>query len=87
LPDGRLLVLGRSMSVVQAIDEIVRGGLLLSLIPMLLLALLGGFLLSRGALRRIAEVHGTSRQIMSGQLSKRLTVSERGLSLMRASRR
>src|SRR6266571_98351 len=28
LPDGRLLVLGRSMSVVQAIDEIVRGGLL-----------------------------------------------------------
>jgi signal transduction histidine kinase len=75
LPDGRLLVLGRSMSVVQAIDEIVRGGLLLSLIPMLLLALSGGFLLSRGALRRIAEVHGTSRQIMAGQLSKRLTVS------------
>ena len=75
LPDGRLLVLGRSMSVVQAIDEIVRRGLLLSLIPMLLLALLGGFLLSRGALRRIAEVHSTSRQIMAGQLSKRLTVS------------
>jgi signal transduction histidine kinase len=74
LPDGRLLVLGRSMSVVQGIDEIVRAGLLLSLIPMLLLALLGGFLLSRGALRRIAAVHGTSRQIMAGQLSKRLTV-------------
>ena len=74
LPDGRLLVLGRSMSVVQQIDEIVRGGLLLSLIPMLLLALLGGILLSRSALRRIAEVHGTSRQIMAGQLSKRLAV-------------
>src|SRR5882757_3991337 len=38
LPDGRLLVLGRSVSVVQEIDEIVRGGLLLSLIPMLVLA-------------------------------------------------
>jgi signal transduction histidine kinase len=75
LPDGRLLVLGRSMTVVQGIDEIVRAGLLLSLIPMLLLALGGGILLSRGALRRIAEVHGTSRQIMAGQLSKRLTVS------------
>jgi signal transduction histidine kinase len=75
LPDGRLLVLGRSMTVVQGIDEIVRAGLLLSLIPMLLLALSGGILLSRGALRRIAEVHGTSRLIMSGQLSKRLTVS------------
>ena len=75
LPDGRLLVLGRSMTVVQGIDEIVKTGLLLSLIPMLLLALGGGILLSRGALRRIAEVHGTSRQIMAGQLSKRLTVS------------
>jgi signal transduction histidine kinase len=35
---------------------------------------MGGILLSRGALRRIAEVHGTSRQIMAGQLSKRLTI-------------
>jgi signal transduction histidine kinase len=74
LPDGRLLVLGRSLTVVQGINEIVRRGLSLSLIPMLLLALMGGILLSRGALRRIAEVHGTSRQIMAGQLSKRLTI-------------
>ncbi|MDB6107268.1 MAG: two-component sensor [Gammaproteobacteria bacterium] len=74
LPDGRLLVLGRSVTVVQQIDEIVRRGLLLSLIPMLLLALMGGVLLSHAALRRIAEVHSTSRQIMAGQLSKRLPV-------------
>jgi signal transduction histidine kinase len=74
LPDGRLLVLGRSLTVVQGINEIVRRGLSLSLIPMLLLALMGGILLSRGALRRIAEVHGTSRQIMAGQLNKRLTI-------------
>jgi signal transduction histidine kinase len=74
LPDGRLLVLGRSMTVVQGIDEIVTGGLLLSLIPMILLALSGGILLSRSTLRRIAEVHGTSRQIMAGQLSKRLAI-------------
>ena len=75
LPDGRLVVLGRSVTVVRHINEIVRSGLLLSLAPMLLLALLGGIVLSRGALRRIAEVHGTSRQIMAGQLSKRLGVS------------
>jgi signal transduction histidine kinase len=37
-------------------------------------ALASGLLLSRGALGRIAEVHGTSRQIMAGQLSKRLKV-------------
>jgi signal transduction histidine kinase len=43
---------------------------------MLLLALMGGVLLSHAALRRIAEVHSTSRQIMAGQLSKRLTVRD-----------
>jgi signal transduction histidine kinase len=74
LPDGRLLVLGRGLTSVQEVDEIVRGGLLFALVPMILLALAGGLLLSRGALRRIAEVHGTSRQIMAGQLSKRLVV-------------
>jgi len=74
LPNGQLLVLGRSLAVVHEVNEIVRGGLLLSLGPMLLLALTGGILLSSGALRRIAEVHSTSRQIMAGQLSKRLTV-------------
>src|ERR1700730_3651580 len=46
----------------------------LSLIPMLLLALIGGILFSHGTLRRIAAVHSTSRQIMAGQLSKRLAV-------------
>jgi signal transduction histidine kinase len=77
LPDGRLLVLGRSVTAVQEINEIVSGGLLLALIPMILLALIGGILLSRGTLRRIAEVHGTSRQIMAGQLSKRLAIRGR----------
>jgi signal transduction histidine kinase len=74
LPDGRLLVLGRSITAVHEINEIVSGGLLLALIPLIVLALIGGIVLSRGALRRIAEVHGTSRQIMAGQLSKRLAV-------------
>jgi signal transduction histidine kinase len=74
LPDGHLLVLGRSVTAVHEINAIVSGGLLLALIPLILLALIGGVLLSRGALRRIAEVHGTSRQIMAGQLSKRLAV-------------
>lgn len=77
LPDGRLLVLGRSLTTVHEVDEIVRGGLLLALVPMLLLSIFGGIVLSRSALRRIGEVHRTSRQIMAGQLSKRLTVRGR----------
>jgi signal transduction histidine kinase len=74
LPDGRLLVLGRGLTTVHEVEEIVRGGLLLALVPMLLLSIVGGIVLSRTALRRIGEVHRTSRQIMAGQLNKRLTV-------------
>jgi signal transduction histidine kinase len=74
LPDGRLLVLGRSLTTVHEIEEIVRGGLLLALVPMLLLSILGGIVLSRSALRRIGEVHRTSRQIMAGQFNKRLII-------------
>jgi signal transduction histidine kinase len=74
LPDGRLLVLGRSLTTVREIEEIVRGGLLLALVPMLLLSIVGGIVLSRSALRRIGEVHRTSRQIMAGQLNKRLII-------------
>lgn len=77
LPDGRLLVLGRSLTTVHEVDEIVRGGLLLALVPMLLLSIVGGIVLSRSALRRIGEVHRTSRQIMAGQLNKRLAVRGR----------
>lgn len=77
LPDGRLLVLGRSLSTVHEVDEIVRGGLLLALVPVLLLSIVGGIVLSRSALRRIGEVHRTSRQIMAGQLNKRLAVRGR----------
>jgi signal transduction histidine kinase len=75
LPDGRLLVLGRSLTTIHEVDEIVRGGLLLALVPMLLLSFGGGIVLSRGALRRIGEVHRTSREIMAGQLNKRLTIA------------
>jgi signal transduction histidine kinase len=74
LPDGRLLVLGRSLTTVHEIEEIVRGGLLVALVPMLLLSIVGGIVLSRSALRRIGEVHRTSRQIMAGQLNKRLII-------------
>jgi signal transduction histidine kinase len=41
---------------------------------MLLLSIVGGIVLSRSALRRIGEVHRTSREIMAGQLNKRLII-------------
>lgn len=74
LPDGRLLVLGRGVATVHEIDEIVRTGLFLALVPTLLLSLGIGVVISRAALRRIADFHRSSRLIMAGEMSRRLEV-------------
>jgi signal transduction histidine kinase len=76
-PDGSRVVLGRSVRALEEIDEIVKRALLLALTPTILLALIGGVVLSRGALRRIATVHRASRLIMAGQLSQRLPIRGR----------
>ncbi len=72
LPGARLLVIGRGTGSVHEINQIVTRALGLALLPLLLVALATGALISRSALRRIAAVHGSSRLIMAGQLSERL---------------
>jgi signal transduction histidine kinase len=74
LPDGRLVVLGRSLTAIHEINEIVRSGLLTALVPTLILAVGVGVIISRAALRRIADVHRTSRLIMAGEMGRRLEV-------------
>jgi signal transduction histidine kinase len=74
LPDGRLLVMGRGVTAIHEINEIVNRGLLLALVPTIVLALGIGIVISRAALRRIAEVHRTSRLIMAGEMNRRLEV-------------
>jgi signal transduction histidine kinase len=74
LPDGRLVVLGRGLTAIHEINEIVRAGLLAALLPTLILALGIGVIVSRAALKRIADVHRTSRLIMAGEMSCRLEV-------------
>jgi signal transduction histidine kinase len=44
----------------------------------LLLALIGGVLLSRGFLRRIAEINRATRAIINGNLSERIRIGETG---------
>lgn len=72
MPDGQTLVLERSPADFDEIREIMTRALALALAPALLLALIGGWLLSRGAVKRIAAVHRTSRLIMAGKLGERL---------------
>lgn len=69
---GQTLVLERSPADFDEIREIVTRALALALAPALLLAVAGGWLLSRGAVNRIAAVHRASRLIMAGKLGERL---------------
>lgn len=69
---GELLVLGRSPVDFDEISDIVTRALTLAVLPAVLLALIAGWLLSRGAVSRIADVHRASRLIMAGKLGERL---------------
>ncbi len=69
---GQTLVLERSPADFDEISEIITRALTLALAPAVLLALAGGWLLSRGAVNRIAAVHRASRLIMAGKLGERL---------------
>ena len=77
IPGEGRVVLGRSVRAVDEINAIVTRALLLAIVPTIMLALLGGVVLSRGAVSRIAAVHRTSRLIMAGQMGERLPVAGR----------
>jgi signal transduction histidine kinase len=72
LPDGRLLILGRDVDAVNELTEIVTQALLLGAVPMGILAIAAGALLSIGTRRRIEAVHRAARTIMQGHLTERL---------------
>jgi signal transduction histidine kinase len=72
LKDGRILVVGRGAKELSEIEEIVTRALALAFVPMAVLALLGGALLSRATLRRVEAVERACRRIMAGHLNERL---------------
>lgn len=78
LDNGELLVLARDTSVIDELGVIVRNTLLwgasLTLIP----GVIGGFLLSRGPLRRVRLIENAVQPIMRGDLGRRLPISGRG---------
>jgi signal transduction histidine kinase len=74
LKDGRVVVYGRSARELGEIEEIITRALALAVVPMALLALFGGALLSRATLRRVDAVERACRRIMAGDLSERLPV-------------
>ncbi len=72
-PGFRLLV-GRDIRELKEIERVFRRASLYALTLTMGLSLVGGVLMARGARRRVAELNRTARQIMAGDLSRRVPV-------------
>ena len=71
-------MLGRNAHILDETQEIILSAMWIGGLVMGLLALLGGFLVSRGPTRRVDEIALTTRQIVEGRFDLRLPVSRRG---------
>ncbi|MBO0904285.1 HAMP domain-containing sensor histidine kinase [Jiella sonneratiae] len=72
------VLVGRNSHIVDETQEIILSAMLIGGVVSSVLALLGGFLVSRGPTRRVDEIALTTRQIVDGRLDLRLPVSGRG---------
>jgi len=77
LDQGEILVLARSTPTLDQISVILRQSLLWALSLTLIPGVIGGYLLSRGPLRRVREIEAAVQPIMRGHLNRRLPVSPR----------
>jgi signal transduction histidine kinase len=75
LGNGDLLVLARSMDVLQRLTRMVTRALLLGAVPAVVLALAGGVVVSLGTVRRIEAIHAAARRVMAGHLAERLPLA------------
>jgi signal transduction histidine kinase len=74
LPGGEMLLVGRDMHEIRAVQGRITGALGWALGLTFVLVLAGGMLMSRYMLRRVDAIAQTSRKIMEGTLSQRMPV-------------
>lgn len=72
MPDGTILVLGRSFHLLAEQKLMLRHATVLAAIPTLLFALLLGMVLSHRALSRVKDMHEAIDLIMAGDIHERL---------------
>ena len=70
--DGTILVLGRSLLEVYHLQAAIRFASLAAILPITLIAIVTGIVLSRSAARRLASIQLAIRQVMQGELHVRL---------------
>jgi signal transduction histidine kinase len=74
LSDGRRLLVGQDLGRLEATRNLVNQAFLGALAGGLLLALLGGFLMSWSVMRRIDAINTAAREIMAGRVQARMPV-------------
>jgi signal transduction histidine kinase len=78
LPDGVLLAVGQSTARINEVHDLVIRAFAWASIATLVLALAGGALVSLRFLRRVDAIERTGREIMEGNLARRLPVGGAG---------
>lgn len=78
LRGGLRLLVGRDVRDLEATRALILDALTWGLAITAALALLGGWLMSAGLVRRLESINQTSREIMAGDLSRRISLSGSG---------
>ena len=78
LAQGFLLLVARDVEDRRALENLLGSAFRWSIALVIVLGLLGGVFVSRNVLARLDAINRTSRQIVAGDLSKRVPVSNKG---------
>jgi len=76
--DGARLIIGRDVDNISEREQALASGASVVAVVALLLALLGGLLMSRAIGRRVDRVAATARDVMAGDMSKRVSIDGSG---------
>lgn len=78
MPGGDILYVAENASTLHALDHLITKAFLAVFGTILALGLAGGLLVARGTLARVDSFSDTSREIMSGDLSRRIALAGTG---------
>ncbi len=78
LPEGFYLLVGRDIQERKGVEHLITGSLVWAVALTVALGLIGGLLMSRNMLARVDAINRTSRDIMQGELGRRLPVAGTG---------
>ncbi len=78
LPEGMRLLVGQDVAERRQLEAQITNALAWAVAAMIVLGLIGGAIISRNVVARIDEINRTAKDIMGGELSRRIPVAGTG---------